>query len=248
MMSYPGSNIYENPMSTAPPEFSSAVPPSHMPYYKNASPQPPAYYNPPTTQTWSVPTVTTQSQVSTIIPQNLDPSLPFFQTFLKGKPKALGYIIAGSLTVAAQTKPNICLIKGSLSLNIFSSIFSMIAVILNIIDLATLRCYIYTYNYYSYYSYYEALQLCRQSLDAGYAVLSLLLVINVLLFCVTVSTSVFDCRSLYKVQPGHSITQMFVIKNDAVLMNPGAIPVPVPTTYAQPPPAPATTNISINCS
>ncbi|XP_073453767.1 membrane-spanning 4-domains subfamily A member 8-like [Aquarana catesbeiana] len=153
------------------------------------------------------------------------------------------YIIAGSLTLAALTKPNICLIKGSLSLNIISSIFSMIAVILNIIDLATMQCYLYSYYYYGYYyNDYAALSLCQQKLDGGYAVLSLLLVINLLLFCVTVSTSVFECRSLSKVQPGHPVNQVFVIQNDAGrAMNPGAFPFPVTTTYAQPSPAPPPT-------
>ncbi|XP_040176990.1 membrane-spanning 4-domains subfamily A member 4D-like [Rana temporaria] len=266
MMSDPASegapHTYESLLSGNP----SAAPASNVPapsYFQNVNPQPPMH---PTPQIWSVPT---------IIPQNRDPSSPFFQKFLKGKPKVLGslvivaaileiglgialvftvfgftlisgipfwgpvfYIIAGSLTLAAQTKPNICLIKGSLTLNIISSIFSMIAVILNIADLATLRCYIYSYSYYSYYSYNEALKQCQQALDGGFAVLSLLLLMNLLIFCVTVSTSVFDCRSLSKVQSGQPVTQVFVIQNDAVhAMYPGALPVPVTTTYAQPPPA-----------
>ncbi|PIO15456.1 hypothetical protein AB205_0132820, partial [Aquarana catesbeiana] len=89
-------HTYESPISSTPPEFSSAVPASNVPVasnYKNVRPQAPMYNGPPTTQTWSVPTVATQSQLTAIIPQNKDPSLPFFQTFLKGKPKALGILV-----------------------------------------------------------------------------------------------------------------------------------------------------------
>ncbi|CAI9619127.1 unnamed protein product [Staurois parvus] len=202
---------YETLMSSTP----SSVPVSNVPvasFFQNVSPPSNVYYVPPTTQTWSGPTVAPQWHLSAIVPQNMDPSLPFFQTFLKGKPKALGivvlvaaileiglgivlaithlaitlisgtpfwgpvfYIIAGSLTVAAQKKPNICLIKGSLSLNIISSIFSMVAVILNIIDFLTNQCYSsYSYNYYGgvYYDY-DAQRRCQQQLNGSYAVLSL---------------------------------------------------------------------------
>ncbi|XP_073453261.1 membrane-spanning 4-domains subfamily A member 4D-like isoform X1 [Aquarana catesbeiana] len=277
----------ETLMNSTPSAVPSAVPASNVPvasFFQNISPPPPTFYIPPSTQAFSFPTVAPQWRLSAIIPQNMDPSLPFFQTFLKGKPKALGilvivaaileiglgialgftrftitfpsgipfwgpvfYIIAASLTLAAQKKPNICLIKGSLSLNIISSIFSMVAVILNIADLATLRCY--SYGYYGdsgyNYNYYEAQRLCQQKLNGAYAVISLLLVINLLLFCVTISTSVFECRSLSKVQ---SVTQVFVLQNDVVLaMNPGAVPVPFPvtTTYAQPPPQPPAYTVNV---
>ncbi|XP_073453245.1 membrane-spanning 4-domains subfamily A member 4A-like isoform X2 [Aquarana catesbeiana] len=293
MMSDPASKCvpshYETLMNSTPSAVPSAVPASNVPvasFFQNISPPPPTFYIPPSTQAFSVPTVAPQWRLSAIIPQNMDPSLPFFQTFLKGKPKALGilvivaaileiglgiasvftsftitfpsgipfwgpvfYIIAASLTLAAQKKPNICLIKGSLSLNIISSIFSMVAVILNIADLATLRCYSYSYGYYGNsgynYNYYEAQRQCQQKLNGAYAVISLLLVINLLLFCVTVSTSVFECRSLSKVQ---SVTQVFVLQNDVVLaMNPGAVPVhfPVTTTYAQPPPQPPAYTVNV---
>ncbi|XP_073453270.1 membrane-spanning 4-domains subfamily A member 4A-like [Aquarana catesbeiana] len=277
----------ETLINGTPSAVPSAVPASNVPvasFFQNISPPPPTFYIPPSTQALSVPTVAPQWWLSAIIPQKIDPSLPFFQTFLKGKPKALGtlvilaaileiglgiasvftsftitflsgipfwgpvlYIIAASLILAAQKKPNICLIKGSLSLNIISSISSMVAVILNIADLATLGCYIYGCGY-GYYSngynnnYYETQRLCQQELNDTYAVISLLLVINLLLFCVTVSTSVFEGRTLSKVQ---SVTQVFVLQNDGVLaMNPGAVPVPYPvtTTYAQPPP-PYTVNV-----
>ncbi|XP_073453254.1 uncharacterized protein [Aquarana catesbeiana] len=250
MMSDPASKYvsphYETILSSTQSAVPSAVPASNVPvasFFQNISPLPPTFSIAPLTQELSVPTMAPQWQLSASIPLNMDPSLPFFQTFLKGKPKALGilvivaaileiglgialvftrfkftllsgipfwgpvfYIIAASLTLAAQKKPNVCLIKGSLSLNIISSIFSMVAVILNIANLGTLWFYGYGYYGNSGYNYndYEAQRQCQQELNGAYAAISLLLVINLLLFCVTISTSVFECRSLSKVQ---SVTQ-----------------------------------------
>ncbi|XP_051520013.1 membrane-spanning 4-domains subfamily A member 12-like isoform X5 [Myxocyprinus asiaticus] len=42
--------------------------------------------------------------------------------FLKVQPKSLGYISAGSLSVAAAKKLNPCLVKASLGMNVFSTI------------------------------------------------------------------------------------------------------------------------------
>ncbi|XP_077310751.1 uncharacterized protein LOC143930361 [Lithobates pipiens] len=52
------------------------------------------------------------------------------------------YIIAGSLTLSAYRKPSINLVRGSLSLSVITCFITVIAVILNIIDLATVGCYI----------------------------------------------------------------------------------------------------------
>ncbi|KAM5140486.1 membrane-spanning 4-domains subfamily A member 4A-like [Mantella aurantiaca] len=132
-------------------------------------------------------------------------------------------IIAGSLTIGAQAKPNDCLIRGSLSLNIISCIFSAVALILNAVDLGTIYLYgpSYYYNYNTNYAY--AQELHRQKLVQAYIVLALLLVINLLLFCVTISTSIFGCRSLSKIP---KVVQVFVIQNDAALaMNLCTVPI-----------------------
>ncbi|XP_040176984.1 rho GTPase-activating protein gacK-like [Rana temporaria] len=55
------------------------------------------------------------------------------------------YIIAGSLTLSAYRKPSINLVRGSLSLNVISWVLTVIAVVLNVIDLATVGCYV-VYN------------------------------------------------------------------------------------------------------
>ncbi|XP_075071531.1 membrane-spanning 4-domains subfamily A member 4A-like [Mixophyes fleayi] len=141
------------------------------------------------------------------------------------------YITAGPLTVAAQCNPNICLVKGSLYLNITSSIFSSVALILNFINLAT----IWNYEYY-YYNNETYHYICNRQIIGGYVAYSLLLMINLVLFCVSLSVSIFGCRSLSQVTP--NVPQVFVIQNDAVVsMNPSTVPAMMSPLFA--PPAPA---------
>ncbi|XP_069608935.1 uncharacterized protein [Ranitomeya imitator] len=199
----------QNQASSAVPNWITSVPT----YQQHVCPPLPAYTASPSTQMWNAPTVTPQWSVANVMAPNTHPSSPFYQTFLKSRPKALGYIIAGALTISAHRKPNVCLIRGSLSLNIITSIFSTIALILNIIDLAVMQSYCYygSGNYYNEVYYQE----CKNQFYGGYAVLSILLIINVLLFCVSLSISVFGCRSLSQVSSNSP--QVFLIQNDVVV-------------------------------
>ncbi|XP_069835404.1 membrane-spanning 4-domains subfamily A member 12-like isoform X2 [Dendropsophus ebraccatus] len=198
----PASTMYENSAiqnqaPTAVSNLNTQVPP----FLQNASLPLPAYSVSPSAQ---VLTAAPQWSTTRIVAPNTSHSSPFYQTFLKGRPKALGivlivsaifeialgigqvitasnitapsgisfwgpifYIIAGSLTIAAQSKPNLCLVRGSLSLNIISSILSIVAVILNAIDAATVRCYYYlSGSYYgsNIYGSYNYGSLCREKL------------------------------------------------------------------------------------
>ncbi|XP_075034296.1 uncharacterized protein LOC142095262 [Mixophyes fleayi] len=276
----------------APPNYeillhdaSSGVPNMNAPLMtsvQNVIQPPPAYSISPETKASNVLSVTPQWVLATAPPQNVDSSSPFYTTFLKAKPKALGivlivaavlqiclaigliftlftvsissgipfwgsvfYIIAGGLTIGAQCKPNICLVKGSLSLNIISSIFSFIALILNCADLATMKYYGYNYYNYndynssnSYYYYYR--KIYQEKLAGAYAIQSFLLLINLLLFCVSLSVSIFGCRSLSRVQP--NAPQVFMIQNDVVVsMVHSTIPTTFSATFppiAQPAPPP----------
>ncbi|XP_073451339.1 membrane-spanning 4-domains subfamily A member 4A-like [Aquarana catesbeiana] len=178
-------------------------------------------------------------------------SLLFHQTFLKGKPKALGivlivsgileivlgivsiytgalyslfsgidfwgavaYIIAGALTMVAGTNPNICMIRGSLAMNIITAIFSFIAFILVCADLALLNA---VNNYYS--------GTFKENIAGAIAVLAILLILNLLLFCVSISLSVFGCQAV-----GHESNtpaQVFVVQNTVVsgMHQPPAYPI-----------------------
>ncbi|XP_069837988.1 membrane-spanning 4-domains subfamily A member 4A-like [Dendropsophus ebraccatus] len=256
--------VYETVQNQAPTSvtnWNTQVPP----FLQNVPPQLPTYSATPSGQVWAFPTAAPQWSVARVVAPNTDPSSPFYQTFLKSRPRALGiviifsaileialgiglcftalattlfsgipfwgpifYIIGGSLTIAAHPKPNLCLVKGSLSLNIISCITSIIAVILNIIDLGTIYC-----NYFNsgggYYHNEYNYRRCQKNIGGGYAVLSFLLIINFFLFCVCFSLSIFGCRSLSKVSS--SCPQVYLIQNDVVVsMNPSTVPGTVPGT------------------
>ncbi|XP_073414906.1 membrane-spanning 4-domains subfamily A member 4A-like [Dendrobates tinctorius] len=231
----------QNPASPAVPSWTTSVPT----YLQNVCSPLPAYNASPSTQMWTTPTVTPQWRVANVMAPNTHPSSPFYQTFLKSKPKALGivliisaileiglgialgftsysisfpsgipfwgpifYIIAGALTISAHHKPNVCLIRGSLSLNIITSIVTTIALIINIVDLTVMQSF---WNCY----HGSGSQRCKNQLNGGYAVLSFLLILHVLLFCVSLSLSIFGCRSLSQVSSNSP--QVFLIQNDVVL-------------------------------
>ncbi|XP_073453256.1 uncharacterized protein [Aquarana catesbeiana] len=197
MMSDPASKYvsphYETILSSTQSAVPSAVPASNVPvasFFQNISPLPPTFSIAPLTQELSVPTMAPQWQLSASIPLNMDPSLPFFQTFLKGKPKALGIlvIVAAILEIGLGialvfTRFKFTLLSG---IPFWGPVFYIIAASLTL----------------------AAQKKPNVCLNGAYAAISLLLVINLLLFCVTISTSVFECRSLSKVQ---SVTQIVVI-------------------------------------
>ncbi|XP_071986808.1 membrane-spanning 4-domains subfamily A member 3-like isoform X3 [Engystomops pustulosus] len=244
----------QSPAPTSVPNWNTQVPtyiqnvPSPYPGYNGSSPA----------QAWNVATGPPQWNVAGIVAPNTDPSSPFFTTFLRGKPKALGivmivaaileialgigliyttltitrisgipfwgsvfYIIAGILSITAQAKPNSCLVRGSLALNIISCAVTGIAISLNGLDFVLIPS-IKDCDDYHGSNHYPGDRRCRNLQDAAYGVESFLLIINLLLFCVSLSLSIFGCRSLsyvYSYAP-----QVFLIQNGHVLpMNPSTV-------------------------
>ncbi|XP_040176981.1 membrane-spanning 4-domains subfamily A member 15-like [Rana temporaria] len=130
---------------------------------------------------------------------------------------AIIYIVAGALTIVAGTRPNICMIKGSLALNIITAIFSFIAFIFVCVDLAALDALNDLTG--GILETFFATQLAGVK-----AVLAILLILNLLLFGVSIFLSVFGCQAL-----GHEPNtppQVFVVQNTVV------------TGMHQPPPYP----------
>ncbi|XP_040176967.1 membrane-spanning 4-domains subfamily A member 4A-like [Rana temporaria] len=142
---------------------------------------------------------------------------------------AIFNIIAGSLSVAAVSKPSICLINGSLGLSIMISIFSVVGLILNIVDFFV-NYYCYDYNYEYYYGYE-----CNGSIVGGHVLRGFFILTYLLQFSVSVSLSVFACRAQAhsnSTQPA----QVFVIQNSAPVFQPSAVPGSYPTYPPQQPP------------
>ncbi|XP_030046137.1 membrane-spanning 4-domains subfamily A member 4A isoform X2 [Microcaecilia unicolor] len=113
------------------------------------------------------------------------------------------FIISGSLSVAAKNRANTCLVKGSMVMNILSSIAALVGIILLSFD--------QSYTYYRYYSdcdynlhgYYGGsydnynCQMFRNALGvATKGIEGVLLVLMILELCISISTSAFGCNAV----------------------------------------------------
>ncbi|XP_077310844.1 uncharacterized protein LOC143930415 [Lithobates pipiens] len=152
--------------------------------------------------------------IFTIFSISLPSGIPFWGPII--------YVIAGSLTIAAKAKPNICLVKGSLALNIITSIFTFIGIILTFVDFHIVWCF----NHLS----------CHRRIVGGYFIHSILLLTNLLLFCTSIAVSVFGCRSLS--HASSIVPQVFVIQNDVVISMPPSVYAAMAPEFPQPPSAP----------
>ncbi|KAM9325078.1 membrane-spanning 4-domains subfamily A member 8-like [Gastrophryne carolinensis] len=197
--------------------------------------------------------------VTTIIPPATQ-SFAFHQKFLEGKPKALGivmvvvgiihiglgtgllftpstttlfsglpfwgavfYIVAGSLLISAEQKPSRCLVQGSLGLNIIISILCVIGLILSIVDISFFYCY-----YDGYHGHYY----CYDN-NAGNVIRAFFILTYLLLFSVSVTNSVFGCRSVRQTPPP-AISQVFVVQNPVAAQQPPVFSGYYPTYPQQP--------------
>ncbi|XP_072494397.1 membrane-spanning 4-domains subfamily A member 8-like [Notamacropus eugenii] len=99
----------------------------------------------------------------------------------------ISFLISGSLSVAAQKTPvSLCKINGSLGMNIVSAIFSVVGIILFIIEISMYGNYYGPFDHNQYYYYY------RVSIGKGIA--SILLLFSILEFVITCISSQAGCR------------------------------------------------------
>ncbi|XP_052409786.1 membrane-spanning 4-domains subfamily A member 8-like isoform X2 [Carassius gibelio] len=121
-------------------------------------------------------------------------SLHGLDTFLKGQPKILGYIIAGSLCTAAENKLNspssYCLVNGSLGLNIISTLTAGIVLILISLDLTQRPFYTGQYTCCNNYTCYGTGE--YETLFKGFNVV--LLLFTILQFIISICLSAFACK------------------------------------------------------
>ncbi|XP_068113792.1 membrane-spanning 4-domains subfamily A member 15-like [Hyperolius riggenbachi] len=124
-------------------------------------------------------------------------------------------IIAGSLSVKAESRASMCLIKGSLGLNIVISIFAVFGLILNILDFFVDYCRILS-------SYYGCREL-ENLMTGGNAIRAVFILTYLLLFAVSVSISVYGCRAQNHPPPA-TTQQMVVVQQSPAVQQPGPYP------------------------
>ncbi|XP_075696875.1 membrane-spanning 4-domains subfamily A member 4A-like isoform X1 [Rhinoderma darwinii] len=110
------------------------------------------------------------------------------------------YIISGSLSVAASVKPTVGKVKSSLVMNIFCSLTAACGIILAVIDVCLIAVPYYPYFLRrTYCACYKSNTECLGAFSpiAIYIGLILfILILFMLMFCITISTSVFACRTV----------------------------------------------------
>ncbi|XP_073512870.1 membrane-spanning 4-domains subfamily A member 4A-like isoform X3 [Phyllobates terribilis] len=109
------------------------------------------------------------------------------------------FIISGSLSVAASVKPKAGKVTSSLVMQIITSVAATCGIIIAISE-HILLLHIFTPTLHSTYcAYYKSDIQCLGTfspLDIHYGFLSLNLILSVLVFSISVSTSVFACRTV----------------------------------------------------
>ncbi|KAM5140476.1 membrane-spanning 4-domains subfamily A member 4D-like [Mantella aurantiaca] len=116
----------------------------------------------------------------------------------------LVYITAGALTIRAQAKPNVCMIKSSFGLNFASTFISFLALVMVCVDLIVI-----SHGNYKHYM--------KGTIAGGYFVLITLLLSNILLFSVSIFLSIFGCQAM--VLAPHNAPKAFLIKNETLASN-----------------------------
>ncbi|XP_072280198.1 membrane-spanning 4-domains subfamily A member 12-like [Pyxicephalus adspersus] len=148
----------------------------------------------------------------------------YYTAILSGIPfwGAIFNIITGSLAVSAVSSSYICLIKGSLGLGIVVSIFSVVGLILNIVD------------YFVYYYCYGSYETCKHLLIAGHVLRGFFILTYLLQFSLSVSISVFATQAL-NYNNATVPNQVFILQNSAEVLEQPTVSGSYPTFLSQRP-------------
>ncbi|XP_046894031.1 membrane-spanning 4-domains subfamily A member 4A-like isoform X2 [Hypomesus transpacificus] len=126
------------------------------------------------------------------------------------------YIIAGSLTIAAEKSLNKCLVKASLGMNIVATVTAVTGTVLYSLDAASVFSYCYDYNW-----------LCRRYWAKHQGISGVMALFSLLEIMVTISVSAFACKAVCHSPP----EQVFIVGSHL----PQGGPVPSQTTFDIPP-------------
>ncbi|KAM4709415.1 membrane-spanning 4-domains subfamily A member 4A-like isoform 1-T2 [Discoglossus pictus] len=132
------------------------------------------------------------------------------------------YIISGSLSVAASSKPTIGKIRSSLVLNILSSVIAAVGIILFILNFLISNRY-YSFGSNVYCSLYGPDETCEGRFNPEKVVFGMTLLMfffTILELCISVSTSVFGCKTVCRT----SFNEVYVVIYQTTSMNPAAAP------------------------
>ncbi|MEE6483488.1 hypothetical protein FKM82_013568 [Ascaphus truei] len=130
----------------------------------------------------------------------------------------IAYIISGAISLAASIKPTLGKMRWSLGLNIFSAILAAIGILIYALLLAHTSYYFLHGD--SYCSYYKTSQTCAGTFSPKVVLLGIvviLFVFTILEFCISLSTSVFGCKSLCRT----SFNEMSVVIYQNASLNVG---------------------------
>ncbi|XP_072012244.1 membrane-spanning 4-domains subfamily A member 4A-like isoform X2 [Engystomops pustulosus] len=120
-------------------------------------------------------------------------------TFYKGEPEVLGYIISGSISLAASSKPTIRKVRASLVMHMIS-IAAASFEILMILTIFPSPLYIPRYIADDWFcAYYKTNMKCIGAFNTQVCIGGLIVfffLLTLLIFCITISTSVFACRTV----------------------------------------------------
>ncbi|KAG8143310.1 hypothetical protein E2320_000564, partial [Naja naja] len=115
--------------------------------------------------------------------------------FYQGEPLALGYIISGSLAVAAARNPKIPLVQGALAMNVISAVTAGICIIFLGLGITFFR-YQFEYLCYRFGNESEDSSCHDNTVHIIEGILAVLIVFTILEFCITISLASFGCKML----------------------------------------------------
>ncbi|KAM4016794.1 membrane-spanning 4-domains subfamily A member 4A-like isoform 1-T2 [Anomaloglossus baeobatrachus] len=109
------------------------------------------------------------------------------------------FIISGSLSVNASVKPTVGKVKASLFMNIVTTLSAGCGMIIGLIEFFVVPLLIEYELNLTYCAYYKSDKQCLgefSGLVVYYGIISLNVLLFVLMFCISISTSVFACRTV----------------------------------------------------
>ncbi|XP_077193139.1 membrane-spanning 4-domains subfamily A member 4A-like isoform X2 [Paroedura picta] len=137
--------------------------------------------------------------------------------FYRGEPMALGYIISGSLSVAAAKKPKIPLVKGALGMNIVSSVAAGIMIITSSIAMTFRHLPYRGYSCEYFHNDTKTIEACHETNTYPYATMYntmvILFMLTIIEFIITIVSAAFGCASVCR--DAYSETTVVIFQNTA---------------------------------